>query len=180
MGHWSLQLLKAMQDPKQIVLKSDLAVAIRDKYPKAKNHFLILSQENIDDIYQLKRHHLLLLEEMELMGKNTVELIGGRLCDFKMGFHAQPSMKRLHLHVVSEDFISPCLKHKMHWNSFTTDFFIPCEKVRKRLQDFGSIEKPSEFEMKELLKKELQCHKCSVRPRNIPQLKEHILKHQNI
>lgn len=29
----------------------------------------------------------------------------------------------LHMHVISQDFDSPCLKNKTHWNSFTTDFF---------------------------------------------------------
>lgn len=30
----------------------------------------------------------------------------------------------VHLHVISQDFDSPCLKNKKHWNSFTTDYFI--------------------------------------------------------
>jgi len=41
-----------------------------------------------------------------------------------IGFHARPSMQRLHLHVISTDFISPHLKTKDHWNSFTTPFFL--------------------------------------------------------
>lgn len=31
----------------------------------------------------------------------------------------------LHMHVISQDFKSECLKTKKHWNSFTTDFFQP-------------------------------------------------------
>lgn len=30
----------------------------------------------------------------------------------------------VHLHVISQDFDSPCLKNKKHWNSFTTDYFM--------------------------------------------------------
>ena len=30
----------------------------------------------------------------------------------------------VHLHVISQDFNSPCLKTKKHWNSFTTEYFI--------------------------------------------------------
>lgn len=41
-----------------------------------------------------------------------------------IGYHAVPSMQRLHLHVISTDFVSPCLKTKYHWNSFTTPFFL--------------------------------------------------------
>lgn len=31
---------------------------------------------------------------------------------------------QVHLHVISQDFDSPCLKNKKHWNSFTTEYFI--------------------------------------------------------
>lgn len=43
---------------------------------------------------------------------------------YSIGYHAMPSMQRLHLHVISTDFNSPCLKTKYHWNSFTTPFFL--------------------------------------------------------
>ena len=29
-----------------------------------------------------------------------------------------------HLHVISQDFDSPSLKNKKHWNSFTTPYFV--------------------------------------------------------
>lgn len=37
----------------------------------------------------------------------------------------------VHLHVISQDFDSPCLKNKKHWNSFTTDYFIESKGQRK-------------------------------------------------
>lgn len=36
----------------------------------------------------------------------------------------------VHLHVISQDFDSPCLKNKKHWNSFTTDYFIESQGER--------------------------------------------------
>ncbi len=42
----------------------------------------------------------------------------------RIGFHAKPSMDHLHLHVLSTDFLSPCLKTKKHWNSFNTEHFL--------------------------------------------------------
>jgi len=30
----------------------------------------------------------------------------------------------LHLHVISQDFDSPFLKNKKHWNSFTSAYFV--------------------------------------------------------
>lgn len=41
------------------------------------------------------------------------------------GVHANPSMNHMHVHVISQDRYSPCLKHRKHYNSFSTDFFVP-------------------------------------------------------
>jgi len=59
------------------------------------------------------------------LARNVVEVKGVHWEDFKVGFHAEPSMQRLHLHVISRDFVSPSLKTKKHWNSFNTDLFVP-------------------------------------------------------
>jgi aprataxin len=40
------------------------------------------------------------------------------------GTHANPSMNHLHIHVLSRELHSDCLKKKNHYQSFTTDFFI--------------------------------------------------------
>lgn len=37
----------------------------------------------------------------------------------------------VHLHVISQDFDSPCLKNKKHWNSFTTGYFIESQGKRE-------------------------------------------------
>lgn len=47
--------------------------------------------------------------------------------DIRMGFHAHPSMNHLHLHIISRDMYSPCMKHRKHYNSFNTDFFLPLD-----------------------------------------------------
>ena len=46
---------------------------------------------------------------------------------FKLNWHILGFLffcSHVHLHVISQDFDSPCLKNKKHWNSFTTDYFI--------------------------------------------------------
>lgn len=40
------------------------------------------------------------------------------------GIHAHPSMNHLHVHVISVDRYSDRLKHRKHYNSFSTPFFI--------------------------------------------------------
>lgn len=43
---------------------------------------------------------------------------------FQVGFHAVPSLKHLHMHVMSQDFErSPAMKHKKHYLSFTAPYF---------------------------------------------------------
>lgn len=45
----------------------------------------------------------------------------------------------VHLHVISQDFDSPCLKNKKHWNSFTTDYFIESHGESKLHFSFGVL-----------------------------------------
>lgn len=61
---------------------------------------------------------------MDLLAHNVIEISGRKLDEFKIGYHAAPSMHRLHLHVISRDFQSVCMKTKKHWNSFNTPFFL--------------------------------------------------------
>ena len=58
---------------------------------------------------------------------------------FRMGFHAIPTMDRLHLHVVSQDFDAPTLRSSRHWNSFNTDFFVPPDAVLRALAETGAF-----------------------------------------
>ncbi|KAI1411936.1 HIT-like protein [Hypoxylon sp. FL1857] len=41
-----------------------------------------------------------------------------------VGVHAHPSMNDLHVHVLSPDMISECMRHRKHYNSFNTPFLV--------------------------------------------------------
>jgi Scavenger mRNA decapping enzyme C-term binding len=43
----------------------------------------------------------------------------------RVGYHGNPSLRPLHLHVISQDLDGRAMKTLKHWNSFTTPFF--CE-----------------------------------------------------
>ncbi|MCJ1404278.1 aprataxin-like protein [Xylographa trunciseda] len=43
------------------------------------------------------------------------------------GIHSGPSMNHLHIHVLSVDRHSSCMKHKKHYNSFATPFLVDVE-----------------------------------------------------
>ncbi|KAL2177714.1 HIT-like domain-containing protein [Thermothelomyces heterothallicus CBS 202.75] len=47
--------------------------------------------------------------------------------DVRVGTHAHPSMAHLHVHIISRDMRSEKLKHRKHYNSFNTPFFVPLE-----------------------------------------------------
>jgi len=44
--------------------------------------------------------------------------------EVKVGVHAQPSMSHLHVHVLSRDMHSVCMRHRKHYNSFNTPFLV--------------------------------------------------------
>lgn len=95
MSHWSQRLIEAMNDESLVFIKTDELVVIRDKFPKAKHHFLILpTNKNIDNIYDLRKEDIPLINEMELLATNVVEVLGKTMDIFKLGFHAEPSMAR--------------------------------------------------------------------------------------
>jgi len=54
------------------------------------------------------------------------ELPAGRDWDKEIisGIHANPSMNHLHIHVLSVDMVSECMKKRNHYLSFTTDFLV--------------------------------------------------------
>lgn len=47
--------------------------------------------------------------------------------DVIAGIHAHPSMNHLHIHILSRDFHSDSMRHRKHYNSFHTPFFIDVE-----------------------------------------------------
>lgn len=144
----------------RVVYYNDKFVVIKDLFPKATVHLLILPrdpvkrnmrpQEAFDDpefladclaeeqkvreiaISELRRKlssfsaaEKSRREAMEL-DELPSELPPGRDWDKEImsGTHANPSMNHLHIHVLSRDLHSDCLKKKNHYLSFTTDFFI--------------------------------------------------------
>lgn len=172
--HWSHGMMNSMDDPELKVLEDDLVVVIKDKYPKAKFHYLVISKTDINSIMHVKKEHLNILEHMKEVGENLTKKHENY--EFNIGYHAIPSMQRLHMHVISTDFNSSCLITKNHWNSFTTPFFLLPEKVHKNIQEEGRLKINSET-MKNHLKTTLKCHKCSFLAKNMPDLKKHLLKH---
>ncbi|XP_067839655.1 aprataxin isoform X1 [Heptranchias perlo] len=175
-GMWSQGLKVSMQDPKMQLYKDDTVVVIKDKYPKARFHWLVLPWESISSLKAVRRDHLTLLKHMNQVGEKLVrECLDSDILKFRLGYHAIPSMSHIHLHVISQDFDSPCLKNKKHWNSFNTDYFLESQDVMRMVEQDGKV--TVKDGMTELLKLPLACHVCQEQLSTIPQLKEHLKKH---
>lgn len=92
---WAYGLIEAIKDNSKIIFKTESLFCIKDTYPKARHHFLIIPEQNdLDNIYDLRKEDIETVQEMELMGINSIELVGNKIDNFRMGFHIQPSMKR--------------------------------------------------------------------------------------
>ncbi|XP_048052084.1 aprataxin isoform X1 [Megalobrama amblycephala] len=175
-GHWSQGLKVSMQDPKMQVYKDDKVVVIKDKYPKARYHWLVLPWDSISSLKALRSEHVDLLKHMQRVGDQMVQQCrDAHKLRFRLGYHAVPSMSHVHLHVISQDFDSPCLKNKKHWNSFTTDYFVESQDVVTMLECDGKV--TVKDGASELLKLPLRCHVCHKEQPTIPKLKEHLKTH---
>ncbi|CAG8831451.1 9567_t:CDS:2, partial [Racocetra persica] len=144
---WANVLLPFCEGPeifsdKEVYSYDDNVVIIWDKYPKAKIHLLVMPRRKIDSLKELKRQDLNLIETMKLKGQEMIDRFkeSEPKLVFRMGFHMIPSLKQLHMHVISQDFVSPTLSTKKHWNSFTTPFFKDVEEVEMLLREKGQIE----------------------------------------
>lgn len=71
--HWSAGLLKSIEDPECKVKEDDKIVAIKDKYPKAQFHYLILPKEDIMSIWHVKKDHQDLLMHMHNVACNLIK-----------------------------------------------------------------------------------------------------------
>ncbi|XP_063074485.1 aprataxin [Engraulis encrasicolus] len=174
-GFWNQGLKVSMQNPKLQVYKDEQVVVIKDKYPKAQYHWLVLPWEAISNLKSLRETHSDLLVHMQRVGQRMVDQCPEKNLSFRMGYHAIPSMSHVHLHVISQDFDSPCLKTRKHWNSFTTDYFIESQEVIAMLERDGKV--AVQEGMTEMLNLPLRCHVCRVPQANMPKLKEHLKTH---
>lgn len=162
-------------------------VCVVDKYPKARTHLLLLPRRDtglcVDKIDRLTRSSVAELRDFHAHAMRIVEDIvrssRGSMSskDIQVGYHAIPSLRPLHLHIISRDFVSSRMKTKKHWNSFTTDFFVSPKTVESLLSssDDASCIFARTSILRSALKTPLRCHRCLRPQRNMPTLKSHIL-----
>lgn len=76
------------------VYKDDKVVVIKDKYPKARHHWLVLPWQSITSLKALRAEHCDLLKHMQQVADQMVEQCpDSTSLHFRMGYHAIPSMR---------------------------------------------------------------------------------------
>ena len=178
---WQQSLFRIAMNPERFrkehpeMLVDNMCLVIKDAYPKAIHHYLVISRDReLASVRDLSRENIAHLQHMQRIADQWIEgLAPIEQSQFLIGFHSLPSMRQLHLHVISDDFESKCLKNKKHWNSFTTPFFLPLLNVLSTLMEMGSI-KVNRAEAEGYLKWDLRCHRCRQRVQSMPILKDHI------
>lgn len=113
---------------------------------KYRQHIGTLCRVNtLDD---LEPSHLQELQEFHALGRNIVTRIqeyhtqseiimsnNPTIIAMKLGYHAIPSLEPLHLHILSTDLDSECIKKREHIISFTSSlFFVEAEAVERHLE----------------------------------------------
>ncbi|XP_053670788.1 aprataxin [Anopheles nili] len=159
--HWSYQLVRELADEKLHLDSTQLSVAIRDLFPKARFHYLVLPKKEIDTLHELTIQDIDLLKDMYDLGLRVIRKNGLNPSHFKFGYHLAPHMKRLHLHVISTDFHSRSLKRRHHWTIFNSDLFMTHDAVLKELALHGVIQpRPMDY-IRALREGPLTCHRCA-------------------
>lgn len=130
------------------VLYADEAhLVLYDAFPKSEVHLLIVSTHQAlfgTSPLAFTAVQLAPLRELAACAQwmeRSLRHLGslGPDVDLLVGFHAVPSIRPTHLHLVSGDFRGRGLKTRKHWNSFHTDFFLRLSDVVLDLQEGRSI-----------------------------------------
>ena len=175
-----------------VLFQNENYVCIYDKYPKAKYHYLLMPRNgmlNVSSINEFTPHHLQGVKQFHTLARNIVKELQRSIFDsngytkteFKLGYHAVPSLTPLHLHIISTDYDSPCIKTKRHVNSFTSKFFISAEILEAHLESafvstlhnktlFVDVRKNNAVC---LLDDRMKCTKCDRVAVNVPDWKRH-------
>eukprot|EP01087_Luapelamoeba_hula_P008064 TRINITY_DN2005_c0_g1_i5.p1 TRINITY_DN2005_c0_g1~~TRINITY_DN2005_c0_g1_i5.p1 ORF type:complete len:402 (+),score=21.73 TRINITY_DN2005_c0_g1_i5:754-1959(+) len=181
-GGWSDLLVPYVRNPEAyppdaVYDYDEETVVIFDKYPKAHKHLLVMPRQELG-YSQLTTDHIPMLQALKKKGELVVKRLQGQYPNlvFRAGFHAIPSMRQLHMHLITQDFISEHLKTKTHWRSFTTAFFIPVDEFIAQLETQGQIQF-DRVKYEAMLTGNLVCSQCTQTFQTMPKLKAHLHSH---
>ncbi|EEB09226.2 aprataxin [Schizosaccharomyces japonicus yFS275] len=191
-SYWGTHLRKYLLKPEaesNVLYFDDSYVLIRDAYPKAQVHLLLIPRDQ--DVSKL--HPYEIIRTRPDIIKKLLQLINGDLKSIilkearstvyqdietvdeeeiwnflNIGFHSKPSEMNLHVHIISKDSVSSSMKKPLHYILFHTEYFIPLTTEAQNLPDitqFGD----------QFMKQDLVCWRCKCSfQRKFSSFKEHL------
>jgi len=180
---------KYLDDPSRcsnVVRFDDDFVIIKDLYPKATVHLLILPR----DLTKRVEHPVLAFQDDEFLNRcrdeatkwrtYAAQLLKNAICpnndgqddydwesNVLIGIHAQPSMEHLHIHVLSRDLHSDCMQERTNYTSFTTPFFVPLEDLPLGEDEIAS-------RLSAIRQRVMTCRRCDETFTSFASLKTHL------
>ena len=128
--------------PERVLLTTTHCVVAYDVYPKARVHVLILPRAPLAKPEELTEEHAPLLRHMQQLAEWLAPRLRAQspgLPPLRCGFHAVPSMRQMHLHLISLDFESAEVRRPRHWTIFNTDYLVAPLRWAEMLEQHGRI-----------------------------------------
>ncbi|KAG5473721.1 hypothetical protein LSCM1_04351 [Leishmania martiniquensis] len=165
-----------------LLYKDDACVLVNDAFPKSMVHCLVMPLDlRLESLNALTKADAPLLRHMMHVGDEYVHYLQTTVPHiyksrrFIAGFHALPSLPMLHLHVLSMDLDSPCLKNKKHYNSFATFFFLTSARILEDLERHGRVTLNQDVaRLLQMEEQDMRCLWCGTALANVPTMKSHI------
>ncbi|CBZ23969.1 conserved hypothetical protein [Leishmania mexicana MHOM/GT/2001/U1103] len=165
-----------------LLYKDDVCALVNDAFPKSMVHCLVMPLDlRLESLNALTKKDVPLLRHMMHVGDEYVHYLkkavphAYKARRFIAGFHALPSLPMLHLHVLSTDLDSPCLKSKKHYNSFATFFFLTSDRVLEDLERHGRVTLNQDVaRLRQMEEQDMKCLWCGTALPNVPAMKSHI------
>eukprot|EP00747_Dinoflagellata_sp_TGD_P030163 gnl/TRDRNA2_/TRDRNA2_134438_c3_seq1.p1 gnl/TRDRNA2_/TRDRNA2_134438_c3~~gnl/TRDRNA2_/TRDRNA2_134438_c3_seq1.p1 ORF type:complete len:313 (+),score=60.29 gnl/TRDRNA2_/TRDRNA2_134438_c3_seq1:85-1023(+) len=165
---------------RHVVHETEEFVTIYDGYPKSTLHLLVVPRQRVDSLKDLGPEHLPMLRRLAAYVAWALEGLaaaGAGNVGFVHGIHTVPSLRQLHVHILSQDFQSPCLKNAKHFGSFQSPFLVPLDDAIAALE--ASVDMNEHFGIgkaeERLKKQDLCCNRCGVNfVRRFAELKKHL------
>ncbi|KAF2999694.1 aprataxin-like protein [Curvularia kusanoi] len=127
-------------------------------------------QSASDAPYQTALEDLMSQDDPPPSSERDALLPPGRdwLSEIKAGAHTHPSMNHMHIHIMSREMHSPCMKHKKHYLSFNSSFFVGVD-------EFPLEEGSDRFHPGDWPSWDMKCWRCGSNYQNkFARLKEHL------
>ncbi|KAF8945977.1 hypothetical protein BGZ47_001630 [Haplosporangium gracile] len=112
-------------------------LVLKDKFPKSHFHVLVLPNRVVPTLNHLiNEEGVMIVKQLVDRAKIIIARESKRSphLQFKMGFHALPSMRQVHMHVISTDMDSDNTYTISVYNSYTTAFFLTPDQLIRTIE----------------------------------------------